>query len=187
MSAVSLDDPLVTAARRIVILGVTGSGKTHLASALGRCRGIPHHEMDAQAWQPGWVKTPDEELRQRAERIASADGWVVDALWTATRVAFLPRVELVIGLDYPWAISAGRLLGRTVNRLTTREPICGDNAESWRQTLSRDSILLWHLRTFRSKRRQILQWAADADLPPLLRLTHPDQAAALVAATKATS
>ena len=54
--------------RRIVIWGVTGSGKTTLARELAERLGVPHIQLDAIFWKPNWVETPDEEFRAKVQR-----------------------------------------------------------------------------------------------------------------------
>ena len=163
VSRAALDDPLARQARRLLLIGVTGSGKTTLARGLEARCGIPAVDVDAMAWRPGWVKTPDEELAAAAAR-------VVASAWTAIRPVVLPRAELVVALDLPRWLSLARLLRRTATRALTREPVCGDNVESVRNVFSRDSILAWHVRSFAAKRSQMLAWEADPDVPPVLRL-----------------
>lgn len=170
MARASLTDPIATRARRILLLGVTGSGKSTLARALEARHGIPAIDVDALAWQPGWVKTPEEDLRDAAARIAVTDSWVMDSAWSAIRPAVLPRTELVVALDLPRWLSLARLLRRTLVRAHTKEPICGENVESWPMMLSRESIILWHFRSFADKRAQMADWEADPTAPPVLRL-----------------
>ncbi len=40
---------------RIAIIGNSGAGKSTLARALSKRLGIPHVELDALNWRPGWV------------------------------------------------------------------------------------------------------------------------------------
>jgi len=77
------------------------------------------------------------------------------------------------------------LVRRSVARAWTGTPICNGNVETWRQLLSRDSILLWLLKTFRSNRRRYRALLADKSAWPGLRfagLRHPRQADALISA-----
>jgi len=54
--------------------------------------------------------------------------------------------------------------------------VCGENVETWRLALSRDSIIVWHFRSFANKRRRIEAWAKDPPVPEVVRLTSPSQA-----------
>ncbi len=159
--------------RRIVILGVTGSGKSSLAVRLAVAGGMPYVAVDDLMWRPGWVQL-DADAQVAAVR-GHVDGpaWVLDSVWSATRDVVLPRTDLVVALDYPRRVSLGRLLGRTAHRLRTREEVCGGNTESWRQALSRDSIIAWHVRSFHRKHEQIERMCAAPDGPPVARFTDP--------------
>lgn len=181
MAQVDHDDPGVSSARRILLIGVTGSGKSTLARAIEGRTGIPAVDVDALAWQPGWVKTPEAELVAAARAIAAQESWVLDSAWTAIRSTVLARTQLIVALDLPRRVSLGRLLTRTARRVVTREPVCGDNAETLRSVLSRDSIIAWHFRSFASKQRQIATWATDPALPPVLRLTTSSAVEAFLA------
>ena len=41
--------------RRILVYGVTGSGKSTAAARLGAVTGLPVHLADELTWLPGWV------------------------------------------------------------------------------------------------------------------------------------
>ncbi len=115
-------------------------------------------------------------MRERVEGPA----WVVDSLWTSTRELLLPRIDLLVALDYPRRTSLTRLLRRTAHRLVTHEEVCGGNTESWRQSFSRESIIAWHVRSFASKHAQIEQWCADPEGPPVVRFSDSRQTEAWV-------
>lgn len=166
--------PAGGAPRRILLYGVTGSGKTTLARAVRERTGIPWHSADDEiGWLPGWVERPVEEQRALAQAIASGDAWVLDTAYSRWRDLVMPRVELVVALDYPRWLSLGRLLRRTVHRVVRRELVCNGNRETLRLALSRDSILVWHFRTFPGKQAQIDEWMADPTGPPVIRLRSP--------------
>ena len=94
----------------------------------------------------------------------------------------LERVDVIVGLDYPRLVSLARLLRRTVRRVIRREPCCNGNIETLRRALSRDSIIVWHFRSFASKRERIREWEANPMVPPVVRLTRPRDAETLLAA-----
>lgn len=159
-----------TRPRRILVYGVTGSGKTTLAAEISRRTGIPWHSVDDITWQPGWVSTPDDEQVEIITDRCAQDEWILDTAYGKWLHIPLARVELIVALDYPRWFSLMRLLRRTLARVIDRNPVCNGNVETLRQMLSMDSILLWHFRSFRSKRRRIRQWAAEAEGPQVVVL-----------------
>jgi hypothetical protein len=54
----------------------------------------------------------------------------------------------VVWLVYGRWFTSFRLVRRTVLRIARLEPCCNGNFETWRKTLSRESILVWHLKTY---------------------------------------
>ena len=47
---------------RIVVVGVTGLGKTTIARQLASLFYLPHIELDALYWEPNWTPAPVEEF-----------------------------------------------------------------------------------------------------------------------------
>lgn len=45
---------------RILVYGVTGSGKTSLAKRISAATGIPWHAVDELTWEPGWIQVPED-------------------------------------------------------------------------------------------------------------------------------
>ena len=160
--------------KRILVYGVTGSGKTTLARQIGEVTGLPWHSADDEiGWLPGWVERPRDEQRDLASRISSADEWVLDTAYGHWRDIILPRTELIVALDYPRLVSLARLLRRTARRVVTRELACNGNRESLLQALSSQSIVAWHFRSFARNRERIAAWQADPSAPPVVRLRSP--------------
>lgn len=150
---------------RILVYGVTGSGKTTLASAIAAKTGIPWHEVDELTWEPGWLPVPTEEQRARIEAICSGDRWVLDTAYSAWVDVPLRRAELIVALDYPRWRSLTMLLRRTLLRAIDHRKVCNGNTESLRQAFGGDSIIVWHFRSFSRKRARIRAWEAAAADP----------------------
>jgi adenylate kinase family enzyme len=160
-------------ADRILVYGVTGSGKTTIARQIAARTGLPWHEVDNLTWEPGWEVVPVEEQRRRIAAICAGERWILDTAYGAWLEVPLARVELIVALDYPRWRSLARLIRRTLLRNLDHKPICNGNTESLRQTFSRNSIILWHFQSFARKRARIRAWAADESGPDLVRLTSP--------------
>jgi len=158
---------------RILVYGVTGSGKTTLAERIGQRFGLPWHSVDDLTWGPGWVEVPEAVQRERIAAICAGPEWVLDSAYGSWREVPLARADLVVGLDFPRWLSLGRLLRRSLIRVLDRTPVCNGNRESIRSLCSRDSILVWHFRSFKRKQRRMRQWQADPSGPPVLIFRSP--------------
>jgi adenylate kinase family enzyme len=159
--------------RRVLVYGVTGSGKSTAAARIAARTGLPLTLVDELTWLPGWVAVAEEVQRETFREIAAGDRWVLDSAYGGWLDVVLPRADLVVGLDYPRWLSLGRLLRRTLVRIVDRRPVCGGNIETLGQLLSRDSIIVWHFSSFRRKRERLRAWAADPGGPKVLLFSRP--------------
>ena len=161
-------------ARRILVYGVTGSGKSTTAARIAERTGLPLTLVDDLNWEPGWVPVDAAVQREQMAAIAAGERWVLDSSYGAWLDVVLPRVDLVVGLDYPRWFSLQRLVRRSLRRWATGEVVCNGNTESLRQLLSRDSIVVWHFKSFRRKRDRMRSWAASsAGGPDVLLFSRP--------------
>jgi adenylate kinase family enzyme len=168
----------VTAARRVLVVGNSGSGKSTVAARLAVLLDVPHIEMDALHHGPHWTEVPDEVMRARVADAVRGDGWVADGNYSRVRDLIWPRAELLVWLDPPLHVILRRLARRTFQRWRGREELWGmaGNRESLRaQFASRDSLFLWALTSHRSRRRRYQELLAANEYPQLqiVRLTYP--------------
>ena len=129
--------------------------------------------VDDLAWQPGWVLMPEDEQRRMFAEIAAGDRWVLDSAYGVWLDVVLPRADLVVGLDYPRWLSLQRLVRRSLLRVVDKRTVCNGNTETWRALVSRDSIVVWHFRSFTRKRTRMRTWAASADGPEVRLFARP--------------
>ena len=170
----------VASADRILVYGATGSGKSTMALALGERLDLPVTLVDDLAWDPDWVQVSPEVFEARFRPRLESPSWVIDTVYGIHQHLTLPAAEVVIGLDYARWRSLARLLRRTARRIIRREPCCNGNVETLARACSRDSIVVWHFRSWARKRATMRRWAAASDGPPVLLLRRPAQADALL-------
>ncbi|GAB3029325.1 hypothetical protein GCM10011376_14620 [Nocardioides flavus (ex Wang et al. 2016)] len=166
---------------RVLVYGVTGSGKSTGALAIGARTGLPVTLVDELTWLPGWVPVEEDEQRRIIGEITAGERWLLDSSYGAWLVLVLPRAQLVVGLDYPRWLSLARLVRRTVSGAVTREPRCNGNVETWRGVVARDSIIRWHFHSFARKRARMRAWAASPEGPEVLMFRRPRELEAWLA------
>lgn len=149
--------------QRISVVGTTGSGKTTLASQISQCFNIPHIELDYLHWEPSWIEAANDVMRARVTQAISGDSWVVDGNYSMVRDIVWSKADTVVWLDYPWNVVMRRILWRTLRRVVTKQQVCNGNWETWQTTFSRDSVILWALRTYPQKRREYPQLFAQSE------------------------
>ncbi len=97
-------------------------------------------------------------FRARVHACTRSDRWVVDGNYSKSRDIVWGSADTLVYLDYPLPVVMIRLLKRTFSRIIGRKRLWNDNVENWRDTFfSRDSILLWGLRTHSKYRREYLE------------------------------
>lgn len=159
--------------QRILVYGVTGSGKSTAALRLGEVTGLPVTLADEVCWQPGWVLMPEDQQRRVFADLTAQDAWVLDTAYSSWLDLALERADLIVCLDYPRWFSFQRLLRRSVARSIDKRVICNGNTESFRLLLRRDSILIWHASSFSRKRGRMRAWAAAGDGPEVRLFSRP--------------
>ncbi|RYB92990.1 adenylate kinase [Nocardioides oleivorans] len=158
---------------RVLLYGVTGSGKSTAGLAIGARTGHPVTLVDELTWQPGWVPVEEDRQRELIGEVVAGDRWLLDSAYGQWRDLVEPRVQLVVGLDYPRWLSLSRLVRRTVRGAITKEPRCNGNVESFAKIFDRSSIIRWHFQSFVRKRDRMRAWAADPSAPETLLFTRP--------------
>ena len=152
--------------KRVVVIGASCVGKTTFAKRLAEVLDAKHIEMDSINWLPEWEQRTTEELRELTEKETCADKWVLDGNYSRAKDIFWARATHVIWLNYSFPTVVYRAITRTSRRAFTGEDICGGNHESFRQSfLSTDSMILWAIKTYHSRRRRYRKEVEKTEFP----------------------
>ncbi|MFS8198031.1 adenylate kinase [Streptomyces sp. CWNU-52B] len=166
--------------QRILVVGVTGAGKSTLARAVSERLGMPHHEMDALYYTgPGWAT--DGRLAETVARVTAEPRWIVDSIGRPeVRRLLWARADTVLWLDYPRRVVMPRVLRRSLRRTVTRESVFGGNRETWAGWLSKEHPAWWAWSQHAGRHREIEQLTHDPRFAPLdtLRFARPADTAA---------
>jgi len=150
--------------KRLVVSGVTSSGKSTLAEKLSKRFDLSYIELDALYWEPNWQAAPLEVFRARVEKATQAEKWIVAGNYHVVRDLIWTKAETIIWLDYPLPTVLWQLTRRTFRRWWTQELLWGTNHERfWThfKLWSTDSLYLWLKKTY---------WRRKREYPELLAL-----------------
>ncbi len=94
--------------KRIVIIGISGTGKSTLGCRLAEMTGLTLHHMDAIIWGPGWIEATEEHICGALARIAVTENWIVEGWIDVYSTGVLQQSDVVLYLDYPgWLAACG--------------------------------------------------------------------------------
>ncbi|MEU8760131.1 AAA family ATPase [Streptomyces sp. NPDC048659] len=169
--------------KRVLVVGVTGAGKSTLARALNKRLGLPYVEMDALYFTgPDW--TANAAFAEDVARLTAGSHWVVDSLgYPEVRDLLWDRADTVVWLDYPRRVVVPRVLRRSLRRSATREVLFGGNRETWAGWLSPEHPVRWAWSQHAERRREIGRRTHDERFAPLrvLHFAEPGAATAWLA------
>ncbi|AIA71584.1 adenylate kinase [Pectobacterium atrosepticum] len=144
---------------RINIIGTSGSGKSTLARRLSVKLDTAYVEMDALFWLSDWQGRTDAEFFQRLEDALEPDSWVLDGNYNRTRDIKWRNVEVVIWVDYCFTRTLFQAVRRAYLRAWHKEELwsgTGNKEFFLRSFFSRDSIILWTIKTYSKNRKRYL-------------------------------
>lgn len=149
---------------RINIVGTAGSGKTTFSNTLAHHLGLSHIELDALYWGPKWQPLALPNFRKRVKQATAENHWIVDGNYrTKARDIIWKRAQTVIWLDYPLPLVLWRLCQRSVTNIYSRRDLweTGSRETLEKQFLSRDSFLLWAIKTHNPRRQRLAEAMQD--------------------------
>lgn len=162
-----------------MIASASGNGKTTFGRELARRWEVPFVELDALVHGPGWVETPDEELRAQLAELLASDGWVVDGTyWNKLEDLVLRSADVVVWLDLPIRVWFPRLVRRTIRRVRGREELWNGNRETLATAVwGRESLFAHAFRTHVRRRRD---WPGALAGLNVVRLRTPAEVASFL-------
>lgn len=93
--------------KKIVIAGVTASGKSTFARKLGDKTKLPVVFVDSIMWKPRWEYVGDAEVAERLDDVTTEVEWILEGYIVKEARSFVfERADTIIYLDYsPWVAS----------------------------------------------------------------------------------
>ena len=149
--------------KKINIVGTSGSGKSTFSKQLADCLGYPYIELDSIYWGPNWSEPSDEVLFKNLETALDQEVWVLDGNYSRTTPIKWKAVDTVIWLDFSFRRTLYQAVRRAIYRAYTQQELWPGtgNRESWRLLFSKDSIVLWTLKSYWKIRKRYLAIMKD--------------------------
>lgn len=167
--------------QRINVIGTSGSGKSTFSRKLAHELRCPYLEMDEIFWKPNWQESSDEEFFESLIEKLSGECWVLDGNYTRTSEIKWSRADTIIWVDYSFQRTVFQAVKRALTRIMTKQELWGKtgNVESFKKSfLSKDSIILWTLKTYKKNRARYTKLFNDPKYSHIefIRITSPQNA-----------
>jgi adenylate kinase family enzyme len=160
--------------RRVLVVGMSGAGKTTAARRVADRLGLPFHELDVLALGPGWSVAPD--LVDQVKRITAGPSWVFDSWgYPAVRDLMWQSADTILWLDYPARVVMPRLIGRSVARTAKRTELFGGNRETVREWLRPEHPVWSAAATMRARRAYLFDRTTGSVHCRTVRFTSPGE------------
>lgn len=165
---------------RINVIGTSGSGKSTFARNLAEKLDLPYLEMDAIFWGPDWTFPEDKELFSKLSPALEGESWVLDGNYTRTLPIKWENVDTIIWLDFNFPRTLYQASVRAFTRLISKEELWPGtgNRETFGKLFSRESIVLWTIRTHRRNRKKFTGYMESPKFSHIkfIRLRSPQEA-----------
>jgi adenylate kinase family enzyme len=166
-----------------VVIGASGAGKTTLAREIATRFALPHIELDAINWQPGWrdlARHNSAAFECRVMEAIQDDAWVVDGNYPGVREIVWRRATHLLWLDYERPVIMARVIRRSLLRVIRRTELWPGtgNRERWHFLFQASHPIRWawstwnHLRDETAERLTLPEYAHIE----VFRLRHPKEA-----------
>jgi adenylate kinase family enzyme len=164
---------IMSSMRRLIIIGSPGAGKTYLSREIADLTGLPlvhldklYHvkEHDYLNDKEAWVRKVNELVKEPS--------WIIEGNYGSTIYDRMKAADMIIFLDYPTYISAGRVLKR---RFQYRNKVRDEMPSTWKEKI--EPQFMKFVLTFKRKQRpRIQKYLKGLSGKEIVILTSPNKA-----------
>lgn len=108
---------------KIVVVGVSASGKSTFSRKLADKTQLPTIFMDEIMWKPGWDYVGDEETVKKLQEVSFNPEWIIEGyISKEARTFIFERADTIIYLDYSPIVSSFRYIKRWLKHRKNPRP-----------------------------------------------------------------
>lgn len=118
--------------KRAIVIGCSGSGKSHFSRLLRDKTGLPLHHLDRIYWKEDGSILPKPEFRAKLQQLLDGDRWIIDGNYNSTMEMRMQVCDTVFFLDYPTEVCLAGILqrkGKPRSDMAWKNPLEDDDAE----------------------------------------------------------
>ncbi|HAT74241.1 MAG: hypothetical protein US30_C0012G0038 [Candidatus Moranbacteria bacterium GW2011_GWF2_36_839] len=109
--------------QKIVVVGVSASGKSILSRKIFKETGLPLFHMDKIMWNRGWNYIGGKETINALKDISNKNQWIIDGYITKNARSFVfEKADLIIYLDYHPLLLSWRYIKRCIKHFKNPRP-----------------------------------------------------------------
>lgn len=140
---------------KLLVIGVSGAGKSMLAKRLSEILRLPFFPSDGFYWDADWQIAPIDKVHQRLMDALSHDKWILDGNFDDEHEWVWKQADCIIWLDYPLPTILTQVITRNLRWTLTRQTVWSGN----RMTLPRAISGIRHtVKTYPVKREAYPRW-----------------------------
>lgn len=99
--------------KKIIVIGISGAGKSVLARKIGQKLQLPVYHLDAYFHLPGGEMLDRDVFVAQQEAMMTTDQWLIDGNYAGMLPLRLAQADTVIWLDFPAKLNPLRVIKRS--------------------------------------------------------------------------
>ncbi len=108
--------------QRVVVIGISGSGKSVFSQRLGEKLHIPVIHLDAYFHTAGWKKVTKTDWDKQIESFIRQKTWILDGNYKRTLDVRIKAADIVIYLEIPKWLAFYRIIKRRMTNRSIKRP-----------------------------------------------------------------
>ncbi|MEZ4707967.1 MAG: hypothetical protein R3A44_12205 [Caldilineaceae bacterium] len=122
----------LTNCQKLLVMGISGAGKTHFSRQLAALTRLPLYHMDSIIWGAHWAEIDETIVQQKLDALAQTNGWIIEGWIDWYSRAIIASADAVIYLDFPgWLAVWGGLQRWFRHRKSGRPELPPGCHETW--------------------------------------------------------